>query len=65
VPFLPGRAAAKGRACGVSPFAGRYVSDSLVVREIDSGNGLAREYMAAHQQCELLYPHAGDSKGRL
>jgi len=35
-----------------------------IVREIDCGNWLAREYMPAHQLCELFYPLAGDSQGR-
>jgi len=31
-------------------------TDVLVVREIDCGNWLAREYMPAHQHCGLLNP---------
>jgi len=31
-------------------------TDVLVVREIDCGNWLAREYMPAHQHCGLFYP---------
>ena len=28
----------------------------LVVREINSGDWLARRYMPAHQHCDLFYP---------
>ena len=31
-------------------------TDVLVVRKIDCGNWLAREYMPAHQRCALFYP---------
>jgi len=31
-------------------------TDVLVVRKIDCGNWLDREYMPAHQHCELFYP---------
>jgi len=31
-------------------------TDVLVVREIDCGNWLAREYSAVHQHCGLIYP---------
>jgi len=31
-------------------------TDVLVVREIDCGSWLAREYMPAHQHCGLFYP---------
>jgi len=31
-------------------------TDVLVVREIDCGDWLAREYMPAHQHCGLFYP---------
>jgi len=35
----------------------------LVVKEIDCGDWLAREYMPAHQHCDLFYPLVGDLIG--
>ena len=41
-------------------------TDVLVVKEIDCGCWLAREYMPAHQQCGLFYPLVwGPAKGLL
>ena len=48
VPFLP-------QWGGTIPWALRF----LVIREIDSGDWLARGYMPAHQHCELFYPPPG------
>ena len=31
-------------------------TDVFIVEDIDCGNWLAREYMPAHQHCELFYP---------
>jgi len=31
-------------------------TDVLVLKEIDYGDWLAREYMPAHQHCEMVYP---------
>jgi len=36
---------------------------SLVVREIDCGNWLARGYMPAHKHRDLFYPLVGDLHG--
>ena len=49
----------KGMVGGTIPRALRF----LVVKEIDSGNWLARGYMPAHKHCEMFCPLAQDLIG--